>query len=121
MISNGAGRSTVTQAPLTRLNVSGGAVKAAAGQITMMTAGRPQAYARCEGVLEAMATIRKKTVAAGLIAGSHTDGPKTAAKRFAEGFQLCTLLNDARILMAGATAFVREAKGQEQQAASKTY
>ena len=35
--------------------ISGGAVKAAAGQITMMTAGRPQAYARCEGVLEAMA------------------------------------------------------------------
>ncbi len=72
-------------------------------------------------VLEAMATIRKKTVAAGLIAGSHTDGPKTAAKRFSEGFQLATLLNDARILMAGATAFVREAKGQAQQAASKTY
>jgi putative dehydrogenase len=35
--------------------ISGGAVKAAAGQITMMTAGRPEAYARCEGVLEAMA------------------------------------------------------------------
>ena len=48
-------------------------------------------------------------------------GPKTAAKRFAEGSQLCTLLNDARILMAGATAFVREAKGQAQQVASKTY
>jgi 3-hydroxyisobutyrate dehydrogenase len=35
--------------------ISGGAVKAAAGQITMMTAGRPEAYARCAGVLEAMA------------------------------------------------------------------
>ena len=35
--------------------ISGGAVKAAAGQITMMTAGRPEAYARCGGVLDAMA------------------------------------------------------------------
>jgi len=35
--------------------ISGGAARAAAGQITMMTAGHPEAYARCEGVLEAMA------------------------------------------------------------------
>jgi L-threonate 2-dehydrogenase len=35
--------------------ISGGAVKAAQGQITMMTAGRPEAYAACDGVLEAMA------------------------------------------------------------------
>jgi 3-hydroxyisobutyrate dehydrogenase len=35
--------------------ISGGAARAAAGQITMMTAGRPAAYAKCEGVLEAMA------------------------------------------------------------------
>jgi putative dehydrogenase len=35
--------------------ISGGAAKAAAGQITMMTAGRPEAYARCEGALDAMA------------------------------------------------------------------
>ena len=35
--------------------ISGGAAKAASGQMTMMTAGKPEAYARCEGVLEAMA------------------------------------------------------------------
>jgi 3-hydroxyisobutyrate dehydrogenase len=35
--------------------ISGGAAKAAAGQITMMTAGKPAAYAKCEGVLEKMA------------------------------------------------------------------
>ncbi|MFM7706331.1 MAG: L-threonate dehydrogenase [Rubrivivax sp.] len=35
--------------------ISGGAARAAAGQITMMTAGRPAAYARCEALLEAMA------------------------------------------------------------------
>jgi len=35
--------------------ISGGAAKAAAGEMTMMTAGSPQAYAACGGVLEAMA------------------------------------------------------------------
>jgi 3-hydroxyisobutyrate dehydrogenase len=35
--------------------ISGGAARAASGQITMMTAGRPAAYARADGVLEAMA------------------------------------------------------------------
>lgn len=35
--------------------ISGGAAKAASGQMTMMTAGRPEAYARCGGALDAMA------------------------------------------------------------------
>jgi 3-hydroxyisobutyrate dehydrogenase len=35
--------------------ISGGAAKAASGQITMMTAGRPEAYAACGDVLDAMA------------------------------------------------------------------
>ena len=35
--------------------ISGGAARAASGQMTMMTAGRPAAYAACGGVLEAMA------------------------------------------------------------------
>jgi 3-hydroxyisobutyrate dehydrogenase len=35
--------------------ISGGAAKAAAGAMTMMTSGRPEAYAACDAVLEAMA------------------------------------------------------------------
>ena len=35
--------------------ISGGAARAEAGQITMMTAGRPEAYERCGTVLDAMA------------------------------------------------------------------
>jgi 3-hydroxyisobutyrate dehydrogenase len=35
--------------------ISGGAAKAASGQMTMMTAGTPEAYARCGGSLDAMA------------------------------------------------------------------
>ena len=36
--------------------ISGGAARAASGQMTMMTAGRPQAYAKCQTVLDAMAS-----------------------------------------------------------------
>jgi putative dehydrogenase len=35
--------------------ISGGAAKAASGEMTMMTAGKAAAYARCEGLLDAMA------------------------------------------------------------------
>ncbi len=35
--------------------ISGGAAKAASGQMTMMTAGKPQAFAKAGGVLDAMA------------------------------------------------------------------
>ena len=35
--------------------ISGGAAKAASGQMTMMTSGRPEAYAKCQPVLDAMA------------------------------------------------------------------
>jgi putative dehydrogenase len=35
--------------------ISGGAAKAASGQMTIMSAGRPEAYARCGGALDAMA------------------------------------------------------------------
>jgi putative dehydrogenase len=35
--------------------ISGGAAKAASGDMTMMTSGKPEAYERCEAVLNAMA------------------------------------------------------------------
>ncbi len=72
-------------------------------------------------VLEAMESIRSRTRAAGLIAGVHTDSAKTALKRFDEGFQFCTILNDARLLAAAAQAEVRAVKGQAQAQAAKTY
>ena len=72
-------------------------------------------------VLAAMTTIVKKTRAAGKIAGVHTDGPKTAHKRFADGYQFCTLLNDIRVLAMAAQNWVREARGQAKAEASKSY
>ncbi|HEX5959070.1 MAG TPA: aldolase/citrate lyase family protein [Hyphomicrobiaceae bacterium] len=72
-------------------------------------------------VLEAMHIILKATRERGLIAGVHTDGPKTALKRFAEGFQFCTLLNDVRLLATAAANAMREVRGEGAAAASKTY
>jgi 4-hydroxy-2-oxoheptanedioate aldolase len=72
-------------------------------------------------VLAAMTTIVKKTRAAGKIAGVHTDGPKTAIKRFNDGYQFCTLLNDIRALAIQASSWVREVRGQPKAEASKSY
>jgi 4-hydroxy-2-oxoheptanedioate aldolase len=72
-------------------------------------------------VLKAMGIILKETRERGLLASVHTDGAKTAAKRFEEGFQMCTLLNDVRLLATAAANLVREARGQLATAAAKTY
>ena len=72
-------------------------------------------------VVEAIAKIARKARKAGKIAGVHTDGPKTAAKRFAQGYQFCTLLNDVRLLANAANAWIREARGQAKGEASKSY
>jgi 4-hydroxy-2-oxoheptanedioate aldolase len=63
-------------------------------------------------VLTAMDFVLEGTRQWGHIAGVHTDGPKTALKRFAEGFQMCTLSNDVRVLASAAANAVREARGQ---------
>ena len=72
-------------------------------------------------VLDAMATICKGVRSRGLIAGVHTDGVKTALRRFEEGYQLCTILNDARLMANAAAQAVKEIKGQAPPAAPKTY
>jgi 4-hydroxy-2-oxoheptanedioate aldolase len=72
-------------------------------------------------VLGAIKQICEATRASGRIAGVHTDSAKTAIRRFSEGFQLCTILNDARLMANAAAAEVREARGQVPQAAAKTY
>jgi 4-hydroxy-2-oxoheptanedioate aldolase len=72
-------------------------------------------------VLAAMDTIVKTTRKAGLIAGVHTDGAKTALRRFEEGFQMCTILNDVRLLAMGAAQAIREVRGQAPAAKAKTY
>jgi len=72
-------------------------------------------------VLAAIKSICTGTRKRGKIAGVHTDGPKTAIRRFGEGYQLCTILSDARLMANAAAAAVREARGQMAQAGAKTY
>ena len=72
-------------------------------------------------VLTAMDTIVKTTRKKGPIAGVHTDGAKTALRRFEEGFQMCTILNDVRLLAMSAAQAVREVRGQAPAAKAKTY
>ncbi|MEZ5907717.1 MAG: aldolase/citrate lyase family protein [Hyphomicrobiaceae bacterium] len=72
-------------------------------------------------VLKAMQRICDVTRAKGRIAGVHTDGPKTALRRYKEGYQLCTIMNDVRLMANAATAAVREVRGEMPAPAAKTY
>jgi 4-hydroxy-2-oxoheptanedioate aldolase len=72
-------------------------------------------------VLAAVKSICAVTRKRGKIAGAHTDGAKTALRRYSEGYQLCTILSDARLMANAAAAAVREARGQMAQAGAKTY
>jgi len=61
-------------------------------------------------VVQAMADVRERARSSGLIAAVHTDGAATARRRFAEGFQFCSLPTDVRLLIDAVKAAVREAK-----------
>ena len=74
-----------------------------------------------KSVLEAIEMIRRKTKERGLIAGIHTAGGVESAHRFAEGFDLCTILGDARIMANAAMAAIREARSQAKVEGAKTY
>lgn len=72
-------------------------------------------------VVAAIAEIAKVTRGKGLIAGVHTDSPATAKKRFEQGYNLVTLMNDARLLAMAAQNVVKETRGQAAGPAAKTY
>jgi 4-hydroxy-2-oxoheptanedioate aldolase len=72
-------------------------------------------------VLAAIDTIVKTTRKKGLIAGVHTDGPATALRRFEAGFQMCTILNDVRLMAVAAQQAVNEVRGKGPAAKAKTY
>ena len=63
-------------------------------------------------VVAAMARVREAAHARGLIAAVHTDGPETALKRYGEGFQLCSLQTDMRLLINAARSAVVRVKGE---------
>ena len=72
-------------------------------------------------VLTAIDIIVKTTRKWGHIAGVHTDGAATALKRFDAGFQMCTILNDVRLLAVAAANAINEVRGKAPAAKAKTY
>jgi 4-hydroxy-2-oxoheptanedioate aldolase len=72
-------------------------------------------------VLQTMAAIAEAARRHGLIAGVHTDSAVTAARRYAEGFHFCTLLNDVRLLVDAARRMVADVRGTAPAEASKSY
>ena len=72
-------------------------------------------------VLTAIDIIVKTTRKWGHIAGVHCDGPATALRRFEAGFQMCTILNDVRLMAVAAQNAIREVRGQGEAAKAKTY
>lgn len=63
-------------------------------------------------IVAAMTRAREAAHARGLIAAVHTDGPDTALVRFGEGYQLCSLQTDMRLLVNAARAAVVRVKGE---------
>ncbi len=74
-----------------------------------------------QGVIDAIAHIGKVTRSKGLIAGVHCDGPGTAKKRFDQGYNFVTLMNDARAMAVAATNMIKETRGEADRITAKTY
>ena len=77
------------------------------GDLSLALGEQPSMAPTATVVVDAMARILARTLAKGRIAAVHTDGAATAGQRFREGFQLCTLQNDTRLLINAASAQVR--------------
>jgi 4-hydroxy-2-oxoheptanedioate aldolase len=73
--------------------------------------GAPPSMAPTDAtIVDAMDQVRERARSSGLIAGVHTDGAATARRRFAEGYQLCSLPTDLRLLLNAVRGAVDAAK-----------
>ena len=72
------------------------------GDLSLALGVRPSMNPTDEIVVRSINTILDAVLDRGLIACIHTDGPKTARQRFVQGFHLCSLQNDVRLLTDGA-------------------
>ncbi len=80
------------------------------GDLSLALGARPSMAPTDQTVVEAIASILKSARQHQRFAAIHTDGPATAQQRFEEGFGLCTLQNDVRLLADGASAQVKQAR-----------
>lgn len=81
------------------------------GDLSLSYGAAPSMAPTDPQVLAVMAEVCAATRRRGLIAAVHTDGAKTALVRYAEGFQLCSLPTDMRLLLNALKAEVALAKG----------
>lgn len=80
------------------------------GDLSLALGASPSMNPTDPGVVAAIEKALQHALALGRYAAVHTDGPQTARKRFGEGFQLCSLQNDVRLLTDGARRQVQEAR-----------
>lgn len=74
----------------------------------------PRAYQNDTSHAQACQRVLDAARARGLVAGVHCASPEEAARRFAQGFQLCPVFNDANALQRGAAdslAALKKAQG----------
>lgn len=83
------------------------------GDLSLALGAPPSMAPSAPQVVAAIGRVREAAEAAGRIAAIHTDGAVTAHRRFAEGFQLCTLQNDTRLLINAASAQIRDLRTLE--------
>ena len=81
------------------------------GDLSLSMGAPPSMAPTDPAVLAAIARVRECTAKRGLIAGIHTDGPATVLKRYAEGFDLCSMQTDMRMLIDATKAAVGAVKG----------
>lgn len=83
------------------------------GDLSLALGAPPSMAPKEPGVVAAIASVLQAAKRHGRFAAVHTDGPATARARFAEGFGLCTLQGDVRLLADGAKQQVEEARAQK--------
>jgi len=80
------------------------------GDLSLALGEPPSMAPSAPSVVEAIASILRAAKRHDRFAAVHTDGPATARSRFAQGFGLCTLQGDVRLLADGAKQQVKEAR-----------
>ncbi|CFX11816.1 2,4-dihydroxyhept-2-ene-1,7-dioic acid aldolase [Candidatus Filomicrobium marinum] len=82
------------------------------GDLSLSFGSPPSMAPKDPEVLAAMARVVTQAKAAGLFTACHTDGVETALCRFEDGFGMCTLPNDVRLLIDGARGQVMALRAQ---------
>lgn len=81
------------------------------GDLSLAYGAEPSMTPAAPEVVAAIAQVAASASGRGLIPAIHTDGPRTARQRYAQGYRLCTLQSDVRHIVDGAAAALAELRG----------